>query len=184
MDVAAQSLDNTKINPDVNHVEGLIPKQYGADAVEVPGARALLASLEEAKVPWAVVTSGTQSLMNGWLTVMKLARPRVSVTAEDVENGKPFPECYLLGKHRLGLPAQSSVLVIEDAPSGIRAGKAAGCKVIGLATTHSIEQLREAQCDWIVKDLRSVKHMGRNEATGDVVIEIHDALQKYNVFCY
>lgn len=39
----------------MSHVEGLIPKEFGADAVEVPGARELLAELERAKVPWAIV---------------------------------------------------------------------------------------------------------------------------------
>ena len=39
---------------DVSHVEGLIPKQFGSDAVEVPGARDLLASMEKAEAPWAM----------------------------------------------------------------------------------------------------------------------------------
>ncbi|MCJ1252452.1 hypothetical protein MMC24_000258 [Lignoscripta atroalba] len=166
-----------KIGPDISHVEGLIPKQFGADAVEVPGARAILASLEEAMVPWAIVTSGTRPLMTGWLDVMKLAHPRTFVVAEDVKSGKPDPACYLLGKERLGLPAQASVLVIEDAPAGVRAGKAAGCKVIGLTTTHSIEQIKDAGADWILRTLESVKYMGRDEQMGDFVIEIRDALQ-------
>ncbi len=50
---------------DVSHVEGLIPKQYGLDAVEVPGARNLLASLEGVGAPWAIVTSGTRPLVTG-----------------------------------------------------------------------------------------------------------------------
>ena len=40
---------------DVSHVEGLIPKEFGADAVEVPGARELLVELEKVKAPWAIV---------------------------------------------------------------------------------------------------------------------------------
>lgn len=54
-------------------------------------------------------------------------------------------------KKRLGLSADACVLVIEDSPAGIAAGKAAGCKVIGLATTHSIAQLRAVRPDWIVR---------------------------------
>ena len=46
-------------NPDVSHVEGLIPREFGADAVEVLGARALLADLENAKAPWAIVVQTT-----------------------------------------------------------------------------------------------------------------------------
>jgi beta-phosphoglucomutase-like phosphatase (HAD superfamily) len=44
-------------------------------------------------------------------------------------------------------------LVFEDAPSGIRSGRAAGCKTVGLLTTHSREQIESAQPDFIVKDL-------------------------------
>ena len=43
-----------KMGLDVSHVEGLIPKQFGSDAVEVPGARDLLASMEKAEAPWAM----------------------------------------------------------------------------------------------------------------------------------
>jgi len=67
--------------------------------------------------------------------------------------------------------------VIEDAPAGIRAGVAAGCRVIGLATTHTIEQVKAAGAHWIVKDLRSVR-LARSDATQEELeIEISDALQ-------
>lgn len=138
-------------------MEGLIPKKYGSDAVEIPGARNLLNALAQAHAPWAVVTSGTRALVDGWLDVLKLARPQNLVVAEDVKVGKPDPQCYLLGRSQLGLSDNASVLVIEDAPSGIRAGKAAGFQVLALATTHDIAQLKEAGADWIVEDLRSLK---------------------------
>lgn len=161
--------------PDVSHVEGLIPKEFGQDAVEIPGARHLLETLEAAGAPWGVVTSGTRALIAGWLEVLKLAQPRFLVVAEDVEVGKPDPRCYLLGRSRLGLGEDASILVFEDAPSGIRAGKAAGFKVVGLTTTHSAEQVREAGADWIVEDLRSV--VLREVVDGKVTIEIRNALQ-------
>ena len=159
-------------------MEGLIPRQYGTDAVEIPGARRLLASLEGACVPWAIVTSGTRSLVTGWLDVMKLPRPKNLVVAEDVDVGKPAPDCYLLGKDRLGLSAEKArggILVIEDSPAGVQAGKAAGCKVIAVATTHSIGQLREAGSDWIVQDLRDVILSGLDSTSGQIHIEIHNA---------
>lgn len=159
----------------VSHVEGLIPKEFGQDAVEIPGARHLLQTLEAAGAPWGVVTSGTRALIAGWLEVLKLAQPRFLVVAEDVEVGKPDPRCYLLGRSRLGLGEDASILVFEDAPSGIRAGKAAGFKVVGLTTTHSAEQVREAGADWIVEDLRSV--VLREVVDGKVTIEIRNALQ-------
>lgn len=169
-----------KLRIDVRHVEGLIPREYGADAVEVPGARSLLASLEHAHAPWAIVTSGTRPLVTGWLDVMGLAHPDNLVVAEDVSAGKPAPECYRLGIDRLiGLTAEKApgeFLVIEDSPAGILAGKAAGCQVIGLATTHTIEQLRESGADWIVRDLRSVVLVGLG-TEGRIQLEVRNALQ-------
>ena len=67
--------------------------------------------------------------------------------------------------------------MIEDSPAGIRAGQAAGCKVLGLATTHSIAQLRATGPDWIVKDLKSVRFVGRAAETGGVIVEISNALR-------
>ena len=107
--------------------------------------------------------------------MLKLAHPEYLVVAEDVEVGKPDPRCYLLGRTRLGLAEDASMLVIEDAPSGIKAGKAAGFKVLGLATTHKIEQLKEAGADWIVEDLRSLTL--RKCEGGNVEMEIRNALQ-------
>ena len=96
------------------------------------------------------------------------------VVAEDVENGKPDPACYLLGRQRLGLPDTAQMIVLEDAPAGVRAGKAAGFKVIGLTTTHTVEQVRDAGADWIVRDLASVSY--KRFSHGEVQVEIRDAL--------
>jgi glycerol 3-phosphatase-1 len=157
-------------------MEGIIPKTYGADAVEIPGSRALLADLEKAGAPWAIVTSGTRPLVAGWVEVLKLAHPTYLVTAEDVQQGKPDPACYLLGSRRLSLPDATKFLVLEDAPAGVRAGKAAGFNVVAVATTHTVQELKEAGADWIVRDLRSVglKHYDRK--TGEVSVEISSAL--------
>lgn len=124
---------------------------------------------------------------------MKLAHPQHLVVAEDVSAGKPGtisgapkyeiiplifldPECYRLGKERLSLSADADVLVIEDSPAGIRAGKAAGCKVLALATTHSIAQLKATEsADWIVQDLRSLRLVGIT-ATAGVSMEISNTL--------
>jgi glycerol 3-phosphatase-1 len=109
---------------------------------------------------------------------MQLAHPRFMVTAEEVANGKPDPACYKLGAARLGFEDVdgNSVLVLEDAPAGVRAGKAAGYRVLAVATTHDVGVLREAGADWIVRDLGSVT-MERWEGTGRVVsVRIADAL--------
>ncbi|ATZ54907.1 hypothetical protein BCIN_11g02240 [Botrytis cinerea B05.10] len=157
-------------------MEGLLPKNYGDDAVEIPGARSLLSSLTAASHPWAIVTSGTSPLVTGWLNVLQLPIPEHLVVAEDVPNGKPDPACYNMGKSKLNLSSapEGSLLVLEDSPAGIRAGKAAGCKVVAVVTTHTIEQVVEAGADWVVKDLESVKVVGKTDE--GVELEISNAL--------
>lgn len=148
----------TTIFSDVQHMEGLLPKLHGDDAFEIPGARALLQEVGNRDIPWAIVTSGTIPLVTGWIKRLDLPNPEHLVTAESVQNGKPDPSCYVLGRERVGLVGDDkSVLVLEDSPAGIRAGKAAGCKVLGLVTSHTAEQVRSAEPDWIVRDLESVK---------------------------
>lgn len=122
-----------------------------------------------------MVTSGTRALIDGWLGVLGLTHPKVLVVAEDVELGKPDPRCYLLGRKRLGIEESSSIVVFEDAPSGIKAGKAAGFKVVALTTTHSLDELQAAGADWIVEDLRSIEVKG--VVDGRVQIEIKNAFR-------
>ncbi|KAI1459299.1 HAD-like protein [Annulohypoxylon moriforme] len=162
----------------VRNMEALLPKLHGADAVEIPGARSLLDSLIAAHARWTIVTSGTEPLVNGWLSVLKLPQPSNLVTAESVANGKPDPACYSLGRERLGLPPSDSeqILVLEDSPAGIRAGKAAGCKVLGLVTSHSAEQVQAAEPDWIVRDLQSVSLVRVDENAGTVTLRFAEAL--------
>lgn len=163
--------------PDISELEGRIPKEHGADAIEIPGSREFLDKLEQNAIPWCIVTSGTRPLVTGWLDVLTLAHPKNLVTAEDVENGKPDPACYRLGRTKLALSHQQpSIVVFEDAPAGVRSGKAAGFVVIALHTTHTLDQLREAGADFIVRDMRSVVLKGWDKSTGHAEIEVLDAL--------
>ena len=78
------------------------------------------------------------------------------VTGTDIKNPKPDPEIYLTGAASLGL-APSECIVVEDAPSGIRAAHAAGIEAIGLATSFPADYLREqAQPDYLLPDLKSI----------------------------
>ncbi|RFU36022.1 hypothetical protein B7463_g317, partial [Scytalidium lignicola] len=156
-------------------MEAMLPKLYGNDATEIPGAKNLLSAVIEAKTPWAIVTSGTSPLVRGWIDILKLPLPEHLVSAEDVEVGKPDPSCYVKGKEKLGLKSDSEVLVLEDSPAGIEAGKAAGCKVLGVVTSHTIEQVLAAKPDWIVKDLESVRVVGTSE--NGVELEFLNAVQ-------
>lgn len=154
-------------------MEGQTPKLHGEDAVEIPGARTLLRACTEQNVPWAIVTSGTTPLVTGWLDVLKLPLPEHLVVAEHVEKGKPDPTCYIMGRGKLGLDASVDVLVLEDSPAGIKAGKDAGCKVVGVVTSHTLEQVMAAGPDWIVKDLSCLKVVSVGK--GGVEIEISNA---------
>lgn len=156
-------------------MEGLLPKLHGDDATEIPGARALLQEIGNRNIPWTIVTSGTQPLVSGWLKRLSLPTPEHLITAESVDEGKPDPACYLMGRERIQLTgADKSVLVLEDSPAGIRAGKAAGCKVLGLVTSHTAEQVRSAGPDWIVKDLDSVSVV--EDKDGVLTLEFRDGL--------
>jgi sugar-phosphatase len=100
---------------------------------EVPGVRRFLASLEAGS--WAVVTSCGRALARLRLTSVGLPIPEIVVTSDDVSQGKPAPDGYLLGAERLGRET-AACLVFEDAPPGIAAGRGAGARVIALRTTH------------------------------------------------
>jgi mannitol-1-/sugar-/sorbitol-6-phosphatase len=115
--------------------------------VALPGARELLESLPSDR--WALVTSCARPLADVRLKTAGLPIPKKKITCDDVCNGKPDPEPYLKGAALLGVPA-SRCIVFEDAPAGIRAGKAAGAIVIALRTTSPDPELEEAGADWII----------------------------------
>jgi len=94
------------------------------------GAKQLLDQLAPGQ--WAIVTSGTRRLSTSRLKNAGLPIPPVFVTGDQVERGKPDPECYLLAASLLGV-APADALVLEDAPIGIAAAKAAGIRAIGVA---------------------------------------------------
>jgi sugar-phosphatase len=117
----------------------------------LPGVRELLQSLPHDR--WAIVTSATGRLARSRLAYAGLSVPDRFVSSEMVENGKPHPEPYQRGAALLRCDP-ASCLVVEDAPAGVAAGKAAGCKVLGVLTTHSAASLHQA--DWRVPTLESV----------------------------
>ncbi len=131
------------------------------------GARELLESLPEAR--WAVVTSCTRALAEVRYAAGGLKRPRWLITADDVTHGKPAPEPYLLGARRLGLAAGECV-VVEDVAAGVRSGKAAGARVLGLARTATAAELRKAGADWMADGVARVRVVAADGA--DLELEI------------
>ncbi len=159
---------------DVAEIEGRIPTEFGQDAKVIAGAHDILRACNDLGVPWAIVTSGTSAILQGWLEVLDLARPQTTVVAEEVEHGKPDPAGYRLAQSRLGLSPEAKTLVLEDSPVGVRAGKAAGCEVVAVLTTHPTDQLAKAGADWIVSDLRNVILHGRDPETGRFRVELRE----------
>lgn len=113
-----------------------------------PGAVAALGGLPPTR--WAIVTSGDYGLATARIAAAGLPRPQVLITSDDVRAGKPDPECYLVAAARLDCtPARC--LVVEDAPAGVAAGRAAGMPVLGVLTTY-----RHLDADLTARDLSTV----------------------------
>jgi mannitol-1-/sugar-/sorbitol-6-phosphatase len=107
----------------------------------LPGARALLGRLDRDR--WAVVTSGTDRVAQARLHYVNLPMPPVLITIDQIARGKPAPDGYLLAAQRLGM-APDQCIVVEDAPVGVQAGKAAGMRVIAIASSQTPESLQAA----------------------------------------
>ncbi len=118
--------------------------------VPLPGVLDLLHALPPQQ--WAIVTSCTRPLAEVRIRVAGLPWPKQLVTSADVQRFKPDPDPYLKGAELLGL-APADCVVVEDAPAGIRAGRAAGSRVLALRTTEVDELLKAAGATWIVDDL-------------------------------
>jgi sugar-phosphatase len=118
----------------------------------VPGVLHLVPRL--AGVRWAVVTSGVRELATARLRAAGVPLPEIIVTAEDVTAGKPDPQGYVTAAARLGLPP-ADLLVLEDSVSGIAAGQAAGCRVVGVGS----DALRTS-ADVVVRDLTGARWTG------------------------
>lgn len=144
------------LRPDIDPAEGLrviedMEIEDTADLEVLPGVRDLLGALPTDR--WAIVTSATKRLLVARLEVAGLPVPERIISGDMVERGKPDPEPYRRGAELLGHPP-SDCIVVEDAPSGIASGKAAGCRVLAVLGTHSAEELKIA--NWIVTSLESL----------------------------
>jgi sugar-phosphatase len=117
--------------------------------VTLAGARTLLLQLPEER--WTIATSCTRPLAEVRLRAAGLPVPECIVTSTDVMMGKPHPEPFLMAATKVGFPATECV-VVEDVPAGVRAGKAAGARVIGFRTTVEEAELRGAGADFVVNN--------------------------------
>lgn len=121
-----------------------------AGVVALPGALTALELLPRKRV--AIATSCTDALMRTRMQAAGLPFPDVIVTRDQVRDGKPAPDSFLLAAEQLGVDP-SRVLVVEDAPAGVAASRAAGCAVLGISSTKHPDELH---ADAVVSDLSAV----------------------------
>jgi mannitol-1-/sugar-/sorbitol-6-phosphatase len=143
-------------NADIDQEDREVERREMEDldgVVLLPGARQLLDALPPDR--WTIATSCTRPLAEVRLRAAGLPIPRTLITSNDVKIGKPDPEPYLKAAAKLGFAA-SDCVVVEDAPAGVRAGKAAGARVIAFLTTMNRRLLEEAGADWIVRNCADI----------------------------
>lgn len=138
--------EQEEIVPQLNEFEANMSYDY------IPGAQAFMKELKATGIPMAIVTSSNDIKMsNAYKAHPELLELVDKVlTSEHFSKSKPDPECFLKGMEFLGGTPEETV-VFEDSFHGIAAGRAAGAKVIGLATTNKREAIAPL-CDMVIDD--------------------------------
>ena len=121
------------------------------------GVREFVRACRERGMRLAVATSADRVKMDGNLREIRLPAESfdVCVTGTDIEHKKPHPEIFLTAASGLGLPPDRC-LIVEDAPNGIRAARAAGSPCLALTTSFTKTRLRRERPDYIAPDLAAV----------------------------
>ncbi|CCH58808.1 hypothetical protein TBLA_0A10300 [Henningerozyma blattae CBS 6284] len=181
-------IDNTD-NKAVIALETSMANDYLDTVSLIAGAKDLLLNLDQdtstnSKVDtrkWAIVTSGSPNLAFSWFkTILKdIGKPDVFITAFDVTKGKPDPEGYSKASLKLCENLKldhgsTKTVVFEDAPVGIKAGKAMGAYTIGITSSYDKKVLFDAGADFVVPDLSGVKVTKNTD--GGITLEINNAL--------
>jgi len=114
---------------------------YKKDITPVPGLREFLGKMDELKIPRAIGTSAPKTNLDFILDELHLRKYfPITLHEADVTRGKPDPEVYIKCAARLSMPP-SQCIVFEDSLSGVASAQAAGCPVVGVATTHAAQEL-------------------------------------------
>jgi sugar-phosphatase len=129
-----------RVAPHLNtpaEIDRIERRHAATGGVALPGAAELLRRAD------AVVTSCSPDLARARFEAAGLTAPAVVITSDRTERGKPHPDPYLAAAEALGADP-ADCLVIEDAPAGIAAARAAGMTVWAVATTHRAGELAAA----------------------------------------
>ncbi len=134
--------------------EGLFRQLYEKDVRALNGLPDFLKRLKEKNIPMAIGTSAPRSNVDFMLRHTGFGNYFPIILDEaDVERGKPDPEIYLKVAARMGYePARC--MVFEDSLSGVESARRAGAKVIGVATTHTPDELSHA--DFVIGDFEGL----------------------------
>jgi len=121
----------------------------------LPGAHEFIAKCQKKGFKLALATSADRIKMEVNLREIGLSRDLFLsiITGLDIENKKPFPDIYIKAAKSIGLDPREC-LVVEDAVSGIKAGKSAGCRCLAVTNSFDASALHEA--DWICESLMKV----------------------------
>ncbi len=134
-------ISDSKLHQFVDRKQGIYREI--TEAVLQPGVQELLQMLQERRIFAGLVTGTTVENITERMPQQVTSGFQVMVTAEDVEIGKPDPHCYLKAAQHLKVEPEAC-LVVENAPLGIQAAKAAKMKVVALLTTLEKKFLRGA----------------------------------------
>lgn len=147
-------LDDDKIKAYGEEKEALFREVYEKDIKALPGLPAFLGRLDELGIVRAIATSAPRSNVDFTLEKTGLG-PYFETILDDsfVSKGKPDPEVYLKAAEAVKFPPGRCV-VFEDSLAGVEAAKNAGCKVVGVTTTHTREELSET--DWVIENFEHV----------------------------
>ncbi|KAI8085559.1 HAD-superfamily hydrolase subfamily IA, variant 3, partial [Thamnidium elegans] len=119
----------------------------------LPGITTLLQKIPSDK--WGIFTSSSEYMTKKRLEQCHLPTPHSVVCGDMVGRGKPDPEGYIRVARELGFEGKD-VIVFEDAPAGIKSALNAGATVIACATTHTVDQLKQAGANCVVSLLTEV----------------------------
>ncbi|GHH84823.1 phosphatase [Streptomyces sulfonofaciens] len=148
LEVVAQVLPAESVAAAVQRYDDL--EAEDTECVLLPGVADVLRALPRDR--WAVVTSASRRTADARLRRVGLDAP-VLITADDITRGKPDPEPFLVAAARLGV-APADCLVVEDAPAGLQAARAAGMRSIAVTTTHPASRL---EADALVATLEALR---------------------------
>lgn len=150
---------NATLSPDQsetysNEKEALYRELYAPHIKPIDGLINFLEELEKAKVPKAIATSGIIPNINFMFEHVPIKNYFYSVIdSTQITQGKPHPEIFL--KAAISVNAvPSNCIAFEDSVAGIKSAKAAGMKVVALTTTHTAEDMTDA--DLVIKDYTEI----------------------------